>query len=123
MPLERNLVSTSTLLIQSDLHRGSTRDTLLAAVERVRPILQANADEAERLRALPEPAWRALHDEGLFVLKAPTELGGLEADPLTQLEIYEAVSYIDTSAGWTLMIGAGALAMTAPWISEAGLQR
>lgn len=116
-------MSTSTARIEGNLQRATTRDKLLAAVERVRPILLANADEAERLRTLPEPSWRALHDEGLFVLKAPTELGGLEADPLTQMEIYEAVSYIDTSAGWALMIGAGSIGLTAAWISEAGRQR
>ena len=107
--------------IESDDQRAATRGTLLAAVERVRPILEAHADEAERERTLPEPAWRALHDEGLFVLKAPRELGGHEADPLTQLEVLEAVSRIDTSAGWSLMIGAGTLALTMPWVSDAGL--
>jgi alkylation response protein AidB-like acyl-CoA dehydrogenase len=94
---------------------------LLAAVERVRPILESNADKAERLRTLPQPAWRALHDAGLFVMKAPRELGGLEADPLTQIEVVEAVSRIDTSAGWTFMIGAGTLALTMPWVADAGL--
>src|SRR6266545_2149332 len=109
--------------IESDVHRTGTREVLLAAVEHVRPVLEPNADEAERLRTLPEPAWRALDDEGLFVLKAPRELGGLEADPLTQIEVYEAVSRIDTSAGWTLMIGTGSIALTAPFISDAGLQK
>jgi alkylation response protein AidB-like acyl-CoA dehydrogenase len=36
--------------------------------------------------------------------------------------VYEAVSRIDTSAGWTLMIGTGALTLTMPWVSEAGLK-
>jgi alkylation response protein AidB-like acyl-CoA dehydrogenase len=116
-------MSTIASTIESDVHRTGTREALLAAVERVRPVLEANADEAEHLRTLPEAAWRALDDERLFVLKAPRDLGGLEADPLTQIEIYEAVSRIDTSAGWTLMIGTGAIALTAPFISDAGLQR
>jgi alkylation response protein AidB-like acyl-CoA dehydrogenase len=116
-------MSTFPSTLESDDQRVATREVLLAAVERVRPVLEANADEAERLRTLPEAAWRALHDEGLFVLKAPRELGGLEADPLTQIEIYEAVSRIDTSAGWTLMIGTGAIALTAPFVSDAGLQK
>src|SRR5215472_1535374 len=115
-------MSTVASMIERDDQRTATREALLAAVERVRPILEANADEAERLRTLPEPAWRALHDEGLFVLKAPRGLGGFEADPLTQIEVYEAVSRIDTSAGWTLMIGTGALTLTMPWVSESGLK-
>jgi alkylation response protein AidB-like acyl-CoA dehydrogenase len=116
-------MSTFLSTLESDDQRLGTREALLAAVERVRPVLEANADEAERVRTLPEPAWRALHDEGLFVMKAPRELGGLEADPLTQIEVYEAVSRIDTSAGWTLMIGTGSIALTAPYISDAGLQK
>src|SRR5215467_12744972 len=123
MPLGGRPMSTVASTIESDVHRTDTREGLLAAVERVRPVLEANADEAEHLRTLPQAAWRALDDEGLFVLKAPRELGGLEADPLTQIEVYEAVSQIDTSAGWTLMIGTGAIALTAPFISDAGLQK
>jgi alkylation response protein AidB-like acyl-CoA dehydrogenase len=109
-------------VIESNVERVATRESLLAAIERIRPVLEANADDAERQRTLPEPAWRALHDEGMFVLKAPKDLGGLEADPLTQIDVFEAVSRIDTSAGWTLMIGAGSLALTVPWISDSGLQ-
>jgi alkylation response protein AidB-like acyl-CoA dehydrogenase len=116
-------MSTFATPVDHELQRAATRDRLLAAVERVRPILEANADEAERQRTLPEPSWRALHDEGLFTLKAPRELGGLEADPLTQIDVYEAVCRIDTSAGWALIIGAGSLALTAPWVSDAGLQK
>jgi alkylation response protein AidB-like acyl-CoA dehydrogenase len=56
-------------------------------------------------------------------MKAPRELRGLEADPLTRIEVYEAVSRIDTSAGWALMIGAGSLGLTAACIPEAGLAR
>lgn len=103
--------------------RDKTRAALLDAVDRIRPTLAACADEAEVLRALPEPAWRALHDEGLFRLKAPKELGGIEADPLLQVEVFEAVSYIDTSAGWNLMVGAGTLAMIAGWLPDAGIER
>src|SRR5262245_25989532 len=89
-----------------------TRAALFAAVEGVRAVLAANADAAERDGKLPEPAWRALHEAGLFRIKAPRSLGGFEADPLTQIEVFEAVSYIDTSAGWNLIIGAGTLAAT-----------
>ena len=106
----------------TEADREETRAALLSAVERVRPVLQANADAAERDGALPEPAWSALHDAGLFRLKAPRSLGGFEADPITQLEIYEAVSYIDTSAGWNLIIGASALAVTSGWLDDRGVE-
>jgi indole-3-acetate monooxygenase len=69
--------------------REETRAALLAAVERVRPVLEANADAAERDGRLAEPAWRALHDAGLFRIKAPRSLGGFEADPITQTRILQ----------------------------------
>jgi alkylation response protein AidB-like acyl-CoA dehydrogenase len=112
-----------TTFVENDLQRAAVRERLLASVERVRPILEDNAEAAERLRTLPEPSWRALDEEGLFTLKAPAELGGSEADPLTQIDVYEAVSRIDTSAGWSLMIGAGSLALTVPWVAEGGLHK
>jgi hypothetical protein len=70
-------MSTVASMIDSDDQRTATREMLLAAVERARPVLEANANQAERLRTLSKPAWRALHDEGLFVMKAPRELGGV----------------------------------------------
>ena len=51
----------------------------------------------------------AIRDAGLFTLKLPRSLGGAEADPVTQIEVIEALAYIDASAGWCLMIGATAI--------------
>jgi len=65
------------------LDQEDSRASLLAAVERVRPVLEANADAAEREGTLAEPAWRALHEAGLFRVKAPRSVGGFEADPVT----------------------------------------
>ena len=76
------------------------RAHLLGQVDAIADTLAACADEAERIGTLPEPAWRALHDAGLFRLKSPRELGGFEADPVTQIEVIERLAYIDTSAGW-----------------------
>jgi indole-3-acetate monooxygenase len=100
---------------------AETRRRLLRAVDDVRPVLMAGADAAEADGTLPEAGWRALHDSGLFRLKAPRVLGGAEADPRTHLEVIEAVSAIDTSAGWTLMIGAGVVSRYAAWLSDAGV--
>jgi alkylation response protein AidB-like acyl-CoA dehydrogenase len=87
--------------------RAEKRRVLLEAVDRVRPILTANADEAEAIRTLPAASVAALRESGLFALKLAAVLGGAEADPVTQIEVIEAVSYIDPAAGWTLFIGAG----------------
>ena len=70
---------------------------------------------------MPGKGWRALHECELFRIKAPRELGGLEADPVTQIEVFERVAYIDSSAGWTLFVGAGTLAMISGWIDDSAV--
>ncbi len=87
--------------------RQAKRRALLQAVDNVRDTLAAHADETEALRTLAPASVAALRESGLFTLKMPAVLGGAEADPVTQVEVIEAVSYIDPSTGWSLMIGAG----------------
>lgn len=102
--------------------RAEKRRALLEAVDRVRDILAAHADEAEALRTLPQASVAALRESDLFALQLPAVLGGAEADPVTQLEVIEAVSYIDPSTGWNLFIGAGALSFCA-FLPDAAIAR
>ena len=98
--------------------RKPKRDALLEAVEGVRDVVEASAIEAEELRTLPRKAVDAIYDAGLFSLKVPEVLGGAEADPVTQIEVIEAMTRVDTSAGWTLMIGAGSLGLASAFVSN-----
>jgi alkylation response protein AidB-like acyl-CoA dehydrogenase len=69
-------------------------------------MLRALADEIERDRRLPEQAVEALRQSGLFHLTVPTELGGLQADPITLAQVVEEIAAADGSAGWCVMIAA-----------------
>ena len=109
------------MTVAPETDREELRAQLLAAVDAIEPTLRACADEAERIGTLPEPAWRALHDAGLLRLKAPRELGGFEADPITQIEVIERVAYIDTSAGWCMFVGSGTLSLMAAWMPAEGI--
>ncbi|MCB0062156.1 MAG: acyl-CoA dehydrogenase family protein, partial [Caldilineaceae bacterium] len=73
---------------------ASLRDTILAHV-----------DATETNGTLAQPVVDALKDAGLFTLKVPKELGGAEADPMLQMAVIEALSYIHPAAGWSVMIG------------------
>ena len=86
----------------------SLRDELLADVEAVAPILREHAPQSEKLGRLDEPTIEALRKTRLLRFACPRELGGYEADPVTTMEVLEAVTRIDGSAGWTL----GILALT-----------
>jgi alkylation response protein AidB-like acyl-CoA dehydrogenase len=77
---------------------------LLDRVCEITPTIRAHAEEAERERRLATPVVDALRDKGLFDLWRPAAHGGYEVDPVTGMRVVEAVSRIDSAAGWNLMI-------------------
>lgn len=101
-----------------EMKRCMTREDLLAAVEGVRDVVTANADEAERLRTLPRATVDALVSAGLFSVATPRALGGSESDPWAQVEVFEAMTRVDTSAGWSLLIGSMVAAMMGAYLSD-----
>ena len=54
--------------------------------------IEAHADDGERLRRLPMPTVKALADADLMRLCVPAVYGGPEADPMTMVEVIEAVA-------------------------------
>ncbi len=101
--------------------RAAKRAMLLAAVERLRDVVTASAAEGERLRTLPPATVSALADSGLLGLKVPESLGGAEADPVTQLEVLEALTHIDASAGWCLMVATTAVGLPAGFLPDSAV--
>jgi alkylation response protein AidB-like acyl-CoA dehydrogenase len=97
---------------------ATTRQALLDAVHKIRDVIAASADDSERGATLAPAAVAALEDAGLFGLKLPAVLGGAEADPVTQIEVIEAVSAIDASAGWCVMVGATTLALPGVYLGD-----
>jgi alkylation response protein AidB-like acyl-CoA dehydrogenase len=95
------------------------RDTaLLDAVEELAPAIRAASEAIEAERRLPASLVRQLVDAGLFRMMLPRAYGGFEADPLTVFEVVEAVSRVDGSAGWIVMIASGTPAFVAPFLPE-----
>jgi alkylation response protein AidB-like acyl-CoA dehydrogenase len=79
-------------------------------LERVRvlaPQIEACADQIERERRLPPPLLAALIDAGMFRLLLPRSLRGAEVDPVTFVQVIEAVSKLDASTAWCLCQTAG----------------
>ena len=86
-------------------------------VERARELeglIREHADAAERDRRLPRPVALAFAETGLYRIAAPEDLGGMDADPATQIEVIETISRFDGSAGWNLMIGIETFGLLAP---------
>ena len=99
------------------------RQALLRAVGDIKEVLAAHADESEALRTLHPASVSALTDSGLMGLKCPVVLGGAEADPLTQMEVIESVSYIDPSAGWCLSICNGGQSVVGACLPQSAVER
>jgi indole-3-acetate monooxygenase len=89
--------------------RAEKRQVLLRAVREVVSVVAAAIDEAEEATTLPLHVAGAMQDAGLFRLKLPAELGGAEADPVTQMEVIAAMTEAYPSAGWVLMTNSTAI--------------
>ena len=102
--------------------REAKRQALLDSVESLRDVFIAGADEAEANGTLPQSTVDAIYESGLFSFKTAQVLGGAEADAMIQLEVIEAASRIEPSAGWCLMIGAGTLSGMAAFLSDEAIE-
>src|SRR5918995_96528 len=89
--------------------RAEKLQVLLRAVCDVAPVVTTAIDEAEEATTLPLHVAEAMRDAGLFRLKLPAELGGAEADPVTQMEVIAAMTEVYPSAGWVLMTNSTAI--------------
>lgn len=78
---------------------------ILANVAAIAPLLREHAAEVEAARRLTPPVIDALRGTGVFRMSMPKAWGGPELDILTQIDVIEALSRADGSAGWCAMIG------------------
>jgi alkylation response protein AidB-like acyl-CoA dehydrogenase len=75
---------------------------LLDAVAQIATTIRRHAPEAEASGRLATPVVDALREAGLLRMLVPRSLGGLETDPLTFMLVMEAVTRVDSAAGWML---------------------
>ncbi len=76
-------------------------------------LIEANADDGERIRRLPLPTVKALRDADLLRMCVPAAYGGPEVDPVTLVRAIEAVAHSDGAAGWCTMIASTTSSMAA----------
>ena len=79
--------------------------TILERVAALTEVIKAGGDEAQKLRRLPQDTVDAMIDAGLFRAPSPRVLGGEDLSSMETIEMLEAVSAIDASVGWNLMLG------------------
>lgn len=91
---------------------------LLARIDSVAAILEADTVAAEELNRLPATSVQALRDSRLYALKSAREVGGFEADLNTQLTIFEKVAYLSPSACWNLFISCAGAALASAFLPD-----
>src|SRR6516165_1841700 len=82
-------------------------ERLLVDIRELATGISSRAAEIESGRRMPPDLVEALRTIGVFRMFVPQSHGGLELDMPAALEIFEALSRIDGSVGWTAMIGGG----------------
>jgi alkylation response protein AidB-like acyl-CoA dehydrogenase len=87
---------------------GESNRRGLEIVDRARslcPMIRGASDEIEKTGRLTDAVVHALKEADIFGMAMPRAMGGPEADPMTQLEVVEALAIADGSVGWVAMIG------------------
>ena len=87
--------------------------TPVERVAKLADVIRAGGDEAQHLRRAPAATIDALIEAGLFRFTLPPELGGDDAGVRETIEVLEAISAIDASIGWNVMLGSEINAMAA----------
>src|SRR5262249_7095743 len=103
--------------------RAAKRQFLLDAIDSISKTLRASGPQSEVLGTLAPDAVAALVKSGMFRLKLAAEMGGAEADPVTEMLVLEALAYHDLTSGWCTMVGATAIASLGTFLPPAGLEK
>jgi alkylation response protein AidB-like acyl-CoA dehydrogenase len=103
--------------------RDARRKLLLDRVAEIAPVLKASGPKSEELGTLAPEAVAALRDAGMFRLKLPLEVGGAEADALTEMLVLEELAYADLTSAWCTMVGATAVASLGAFLARPALDR
>ncbi len=78
------------------------REDLVRAAKQAAVRIAERAPEADRQRRVPEENIQDLHAAGLLTVAIPKELGGTEADLLTQVALYEIIGGACASTAWVM---------------------
>ena len=89
-------------------------------VRDLQPLVRAKSEEAERLRRMSDAVVTAFKEADLYRILVPKVLGGAELGWCEALQLVEAISRADGSAGWCLMVGAIELGMGGAFLPEKG---
>lgn len=74
--------------------------SVLDGVRDLLPTFRERADEAEKLRQVPDASVKALAETGFFQMLQPRRFDGLESDPVDFFTAVKEIASADGSTGW-----------------------
>jgi indole-3-acetate monooxygenase len=85
---------------QSSKKQRPTAADFHRRLDAILPLIEARADEAERLGRMTDDVVDALRKGGFYTMLFPAEVGGAELLPIDVMKLIERISHIHASAGW-----------------------
>jgi indole-3-acetate monooxygenase len=95
---------------------------LVAAARALQPLVRENAAANEAAGRLVDAVDDALHEARLYGMWTPRELGGAECDPLSSLEIVQALAAADPSTAWVHMAASLAIGTGGAYLQDAAVK-
>ena len=93
---------------------------LMRSVETLIPLIEAEAEMAERQYHLTDRVVDALRKSGLYAMLLPTALGGSELPFAEAMEIVARLAWADASTGWCTMVNGVMSASFGAYAADAG---
>ena len=75
--------------MQATANLALDKSSLLGSIRALAPEIARSTEAMDRERMVPMSLIHEMRDLGLFRMSWPRHWGGYEADPLTQIEIFE----------------------------------
>ena len=91
---------------------------LVARARALRPLIEAEAEEAEATGTTTKRVVDAVAEQQLFWVMVPRVAGGQEASIGTCLGVFEELAYADGSTGWSVMANASSSAFAALYCAD-----
>jgi indole-3-acetate monooxygenase len=100
----------------------TTTPDLLDRARSIGPLLNEHAKWGDDNGRLADPVVDALHDNRIFGMWVPRELGGSELDPISSLKVIEELTVGDSSTAWVTMAASLAIGTGGAYLGDAAVE-
>jgi alkylation response protein AidB-like acyl-CoA dehydrogenase len=94
-----------------------------ARLDKLLPLVEAQAEEAESLSHMTDEVNSALRASGIYTILLPKEVGGPELSHFDAMTIIERLSYAHASAGWCALASIMEGSVMAIFIADEGIRK